>query len=48
MYDDEKLQQCHVHIIAKVPPTGFEPVQLALCELESHPLDHSGTAAKVC
>lgn len=25
--------------------TGFEPVHLSICELESHPLDHSGNLA---
>ena len=28
--------------IGKVTPVGFEPTQLALVELESTPLDHSG------
>ena len=29
----------------KIHRTGFEPVQLALFELESNPLDHSGIDA---
>ena len=28
--------------VSKVTPVGFEPTQLALVELESTPLDHSG------
>ena len=38
----------HHHILAshekaqKMTPVGFEPTQLALVELESTPLDHSG------
>ena len=31
--------------VAKIHPTGFEPVQLTLFELESNPLDHSGIDA---
>ena len=29
-------------LLAKLTPVGFEPTQLALVELESTPLDHSG------
>ena len=29
-------------VLAKLTPVGFEPTQLALVELESTPLDHSG------
>ena len=29
-------------MICKMTPVGFEPTQLALVELESTPLDHSG------
>ena len=28
--------------VHKLTPVGFEPTQLALVELESTPLDHSG------
>ena len=28
--------------LSKMTPVGFEPTQLALVELESTPLDHSG------
>ena len=31
-----------VHDGQKMTPVGFEPTQLALVELESTPLDHSG------
>ena len=31
--------------LAKMTTTGFEPVQLALVELESTPLDHSGRSS---
>ena len=30
------------HIECKLTAVGFEPTQLALVELESTPLDHSG------
>ena len=30
------------HLHCKMTPVGFEPTQLALVELESTPLDHSG------
>ena len=30
------------HRCCKMTPEGFEPTQLALVELESTPLDHSG------
>ena len=34
---------------AEMTPVGFEPTQLALVELESTPLDHSGkVSSSVC
>ena len=34
---------------AEMTPVGFEPTQLALVELESTPLDHSGKVSlSVC
>ena len=41
------LTQTKIHealkcMIGKMTPVGFEPTQLALVELESTPLDHSG------
>ena len=34
--------------IAEMTPVGFEPTQLALVELESTPLDHSGKVSLSC
>ena len=35
------IQLCHARD-QEMTPVGFEPTQLALVELESTPLDHSG------
>ena len=36
------------HLHCKMTPVGFEPTQLALVELESTPLDHSGKVSRSC
>ena len=38
---------CRKHFM-KMTPVGFEPTQLALVELESTPLDHSGKVSIPC
>ena len=34
--------------VVEMAAVGFEPTQLALMELESTPLDHSGKLSMVC
>ena len=38
---NQKLTSAHAQT-TQMTPVGFEPTQLALVELESTPLDHSG------
>ena len=42
-----KLEKCLSRLLGKMTAVGFEPTQLALVELESTPLDHSGKLSLV-
>ncbi len=42
-----RAKKLRAHWCGKMTPVGFEPTQLALVELESTPLDHSGKVSLV-